>query len=61
MDWEEAGEHRMEWEEEGEHEMEWEEAGGAATPAAIQEADPEQGPMWGCCRINITVTVLQQR
>ncbi len=41
--------------------MEWEEAGGAATPAAIQEADPEQGPMWGCCRINITVTVLQQR
>jgi len=51
----------MDWEETEEHRMEWEEAGGAATPAAIQEADPEQGPMWGCCRINITVTVLQQR
>ena len=48
MDWEEAGEHRMEWEEEGEHGMEWE-VGGAATPAATQVADPEQGPMWGCC------------
>ena len=46
MEWEEAGEHRMEWKEEGEHEMEWEEASGAATPAATQEANPEQR-QWG--------------
>ena len=51
----------MEWEKAGVHEMEWEEAGGATKPAATQEADPEQGPMWGCCSISITITVSQHR